>query len=182
MTWIQTYSGGKFDYYDIDPDTILVSDIAHALANTCRFTGHSKYFYSVAQHSLHCMQRALPNKELALVALFHDAHEAYLGDVNTVLKHLIAGYLELENNIQAAIETKFGIPTDSKLKAQVKEIDIRVLLTERNKLIFNYGEWSYDNEFEPYPDDKITRYALARTNPNVAEHEFVSWYRFLTGQ
>ena len=50
--WIQVYTGGQFWPLDPRPEEIHIEDIAHALALTCRFTGHCREFYSVAQHSL----------------------------------------------------------------------------------------------------------------------------------
>jgi uncharacterized protein len=38
--WIQTYSGGQFHILDPQQDEILITDLGHALAMLCRFTGH----------------------------------------------------------------------------------------------------------------------------------------------
>ena len=50
--FIQTYSG--IEFYPLDPriEEVKLLDIAHALSNICRFTGHCNEFYSVAQHSV----------------------------------------------------------------------------------------------------------------------------------
>lgn len=48
--WIQVYSGIQFWPIDPRPEEILVSDMAHSLAQQCRFTGHTREFYSIAQH------------------------------------------------------------------------------------------------------------------------------------
>ena len=50
--WIQVHSGRQF--WPLDPRTeeVDIHDIAHALSLVCRFTGHVKEFYSVAQHSV----------------------------------------------------------------------------------------------------------------------------------
>jgi len=45
--WIQTYTGLRFTPLNPNPDTIVIQDIAHALAMTCRFSGHIKKFYCV---------------------------------------------------------------------------------------------------------------------------------------
>jgi hypothetical protein len=45
-----TVSGIVVDLFNPDPDTLLISDIAHGLANNCRWNGHTKHFWSVAQH------------------------------------------------------------------------------------------------------------------------------------
>jgi len=77
-SFIQTYSGKRIDFENPDPDQIDIVDIAHGLSNLCRFSGQSKYFYSVAQHSFYV---SLVCKENKLQALLHDATEAYMADV-----------------------------------------------------------------------------------------------------
>lgn len=67
-----------------DPD---VTVIAHALANLCRWTGHTKRFYSVAEHSLRVCN--LVPARYKLQALLHDAAEAYIGDIATPLGKLL---------------------------------------------------------------------------------------------
>ena len=49
---IVTYTGKLFDIFDPKPELVCIEDIAHSLANQCRYTGHTKVFYSVAQHSV----------------------------------------------------------------------------------------------------------------------------------
>src|ERR1700677_3623058 len=50
--WIQTCTGRAFYPSDPRPEYIDINDVAHALSMQCRFTGHVKKFYSVAEHSL----------------------------------------------------------------------------------------------------------------------------------
>lgn len=50
--WIQVHSGGKFWPLDPRGEEVRIDDMAHALSLICRFTGHTKDFYSVAQHSV----------------------------------------------------------------------------------------------------------------------------------
>jgi 5'-deoxynucleotidase YfbR-like HD superfamily hydrolase len=85
MSWIQTYQGGCFEPFNPHPDQIHIRDIAHALALTCRFTGHCLDFYSVAQHSV--MVSQIVSHKHALAGLLHDASEAYLTDVASPIKH-----------------------------------------------------------------------------------------------
>src|SRR3990167_7144636 len=109
-TWIQTYTGKRFNLLDPDIDSIDIEDIAHALSMQCRYTGHTLVFYSVAEHSVHVSR--ITDSSDSLWGLLHDASEAYLGDVASPLKHsgLMQGYIALEERVQAAICQKFGLP------------------------------------------------------------------------
>ncbi len=50
--WLATYTGRKWFLLDPHPDDVAIEDIAHGLSMVCRFGGHCRHFYSVAQHSL----------------------------------------------------------------------------------------------------------------------------------
>jgi hypothetical protein len=109
-------SGTYFDFADPRPEMVHVEDIARALSQTCRFGGHTKRFYAVAEHALlvHRLVRDVAGPELAFAALHHDSHEAYTGDVPTPLKDLIKArapdvWDTLTNAIDCAIESRFGI-------------------------------------------------------------------------
>jgi len=82
---IGLFSGGTFDILNPRAEDVRIEDIAHALSQQCRFTGHTKTFYSVAQHSV--LASTLVAAPDELWALLHDASEAYMGDMNRPLKH-----------------------------------------------------------------------------------------------
>src|SRR5271166_4295857 len=88
-SYIQTYTGIRFDILNPTPEMITIDDIAHHLANCCRFTGAVKWHYSVAQHSYYASLIAGPQwrPRLALEALMHDASEAYICDMARPMKH-----------------------------------------------------------------------------------------------
>src|ERR1700683_336889 len=83
--WIVTFSGRRFYVLDPRPSDVRIEDIAHSLSLQCRFNGHVKNFYSVAQHSVLVSERCDPAD--ALYGLLHDASEAYIGDMSAPLKH-----------------------------------------------------------------------------------------------
>lgn len=131
--WICTSTGIEFWPLDPRPDEIQIEDIAHALANVCRFGGHVRAFYSVAQHSVlvarYVIDRRLPDGGVAAKqALLHDAAEAYIGDMVRPLKRQLPDYKEAENLIWQAIAVRFGLP--SKLHPLVKEADEVLVATE----------------------------------------------------
>lgn len=127
MTWINTLSGKHLDFTNISPDSICIEDIAAALSNICRFTGHLQDFYSVAQHSVLVSQLVPP--EFALEALMHDAAEAYCNDISSPLKALLPEYRAIEDRIEAVIRSKFNLPPV--MSAPVKYADLIMLATER---------------------------------------------------
>lgn len=103
---IRTYSGHYFDVFDPNPDHIEIEDIAHSLSLLCRFAGHIKSFYSVAEHSLWVAHKVAPQN--ALSALLHDASEAYLIDLPKPIKNEIPQYLEIEDKVMKVIAKKLG--------------------------------------------------------------------------
>jgi hypothetical protein len=57
--YMTTYTKRKIDPMEMQIKDIHIKDIAHALSLLCRANGHSKYFYSVAQHSINCAKEAM---------------------------------------------------------------------------------------------------------------------------
>lgn len=84
MSWIQTFTGKKVFPLAMTAEMVCVDDIAHALSMKCRFTGHCREFYSIAEHSVRVSLLVRP--ELRLAALLHDAAEAYLPDLARPIK------------------------------------------------------------------------------------------------
>lgn len=143
---ILTVSGQSFNFIDPASNVIRVTDIAHALAHVCRFSGHTREFYSVAQHSV--LTSLIVPPEDALAALFHDATEAYIGDVSSPLKQLLPDYQAIEARLHADIFAKLGIPAE--LPASVKRADLILLATEQRDLIAPHDEeWSQLAGIEP---------------------------------
>ncbi|MDB6443266.1 phosphohydrolase [Pseudomonas sp. 21TX0197] len=131
MNWILTQTGKRFDLFGMDTDVIDPRDIAHSLAHLCRFNGHTREFYSVAQHS--CLVADLVPAEHKLAALLHDATEAYIGDMVRPLKQWMCAYRDVEAWIWERICTRFSLDQD--LPASVAQADLIALATERRDLM-----------------------------------------------
>lgn len=107
---ITTYSKIRFHVLDPDPDDVLIEDIAHALSMLARANGHFPKFFSVAQHSIQCAREAIARgyiPSLCMACLLHDASEAYLSDVARPAKQMMTMYLQVEEQLQNCVYTKF---------------------------------------------------------------------------
>lgn len=146
--WIQTYTGRRC--YPLAPRVadLCVTDIAHALANLCRFTGHVQTFYSVGEHSVRVAD-ALEAQGRTLDEMFwglmHDASEAYLQDLPRPLKHLpeFATYRAAEERMMRAVAERFGLPWPQ--PACVDHADKVLLATEARDLMpqREVDEWAW---------------------------------------
>ena len=137
--WFPLGSGRIFDFSAPRPEMIDVYDIAWSLAKLCRFNGHCRAFYSVAQHS--CVVAELIGTEdpfAKVHALLHDAHEAYIGDIIAPLKRYLDNDLLkiLEARIDTAIFAHIGIEhPNTDLKKRIKHADLVALATECRDLL-----------------------------------------------
>ena len=139
MSWILTYSGQTMDLLNPSVMSVNAMDIAHALANQCRFTGHTKHFYSVAQHSVlvcRVVKTMTDDPAVHLAAILHDATEAYLADIASPVKPLLTNYAELEQGVWRVICRRYGIPQFAdQVPPEVKHADLILLATEKRDLM-----------------------------------------------
>lgn len=145
--WVQTYTGRQFWPIDPRPEEIFIEDIAHSLSLICRFSGHCREFYSVAQHSV--MVSYLVPEEDALWGLMHDASESYLSDIARPVKPFVENYKNLELGIEKVIAERYGMCWP--MPASVKVADTIMLATEaRDMMLPPADDWFLDQE--PHPD------------------------------
>jgi hypothetical protein len=168
--WILTASGRKFWPFDPRREDVALEDIAKALSQICRFTGHCRAFYSVAQHSVHVSEWC--DSEDALWGLLHDAAEAYIADIARPLKYTSTfdGYRELEDRLQSVVYESFGLIGIQ--PASVKRADLRLVVTERRDLMPPGDPWGIDAD--PLPIE------IVPMQPAEAERAFLNRFRDLT--
>lgn len=180
---ILTYTGKYFDFINPHNNEFNIYDIAHALSNVCRFAGHTREFYSVAQHSVMvariCMRTARPADviDCGRAGLLHDAAEAYIGDITRPLKQLLPDYKVIEQRIEAALLNAFGIDSLPEQTKLVKHADLVMLATEQRDLMPAHSdEWQLISGIEPLPEIINPWY------PEKAEREFLKMWDELTGR
>lgn len=169
-TWMETYSGDKFDYVDIATNKINIRDIAHGLSQVCRFSGQCRVFYSVATHSV-LASRLLKDPVESMLALLHDASEAYAADIPRPLKYQLPEYRRIEKEIQHRVYDQLlgFVPTDEEYKP-VDYVDNQMLMLEAEKLLPSQGK-TWDPELTSIPKADIE---LQYWSPKYAEGMFMT--------
>jgi hypothetical protein len=145
---IVTASGLYFDILEPTLDMVCIDDIAHALSQMNRFTGHARFPYPVSQHSR--LGSYLVPMKYAMRFLIHDSSESVLGDMNRPLKHFTpAGteYRKVEATIQALMYNKFGLAAED--PEIIHEIDNQMLYAEKAQIMRSTpwkNQWSKDEK------------------------------------
>lgn len=147
-TFIETYTGRAFWPLNPTMDALSVIDIAHALSNQCRYSGHVAFFYSVAQHCC-LLAEWLSNRGGSaldcLQILMHDAPEAYLVDVPRPVKQYMPEYRVWDHAVDAVIRQWMGwnFPRPS----FQDEFDSRIIVDERAQLMsLSNNDWGHKLE------------------------------------
>ena len=181
-TWIQTASGRAFYPLDPRPKDVCIEDIAHALSMSCRFNGHTRELYSVAQH---CVLGALwmeGSREERLAFLLHDATEAYLPEVTRPVKSQLyvaygGSFRDAEARLMDAILDGLGVsgyPACSTCEAKTHATDLRMLATERLQLMSAPPRpWKFTEGVEPF--DRL----IHPWQPWIAKQEYLRAYKEL---
>ncbi len=169
----QTLAGIRFDFLMPGASVFTTTDIAHALSHICRFTGHTRDFYSVAQHSV--LVSTIVPPAFALAGLLHDASRAFIGDLARPLKQLLPEYQAVERHVQSAVFERFGLPAT--VPAAVQDADLVMLATERRDLLQSSEGWEWTSiaDIEPLP------WRIRPEPPLVARRQFLDRYRELIG-
>jgi hypothetical protein len=173
-TFIETYTGRAF--WPLKPaecaDAFSIIDIAHALSNQCRYSGHVQFFYSTAQHC--CLLASWVAEHGGspldcLQILMHDSPEAYLVDIPRPVKQYMPHYRKWDHAIEAEIRKWMGWENVPRLAIQ-DEIDTRIVVDERLALMSRSGnDWNCD-ELEPLGVE------IMKWTPEEAEQEFLIRY------
>ena len=179
-----TVTGKYINLNKMKVDDVDIKDIAHSLANLCRYNGHTKKFYSVAEHSVRLCRYAaqnLPtendfNMKVAKLLFLHDATEAYVGDVIYPLKKALPQFAEFEDKIALVINKKFDIELTPEIEAEAKSLDRRICFDEMYLLFGIIDECLYKERITPLGLDKITMNQTDHFGwpPEVAVHRFLA--------
>lgn len=128
---IHVHNLGRVNINDLPYQEGLVESIGHSLSMQCRYTGHVKRFYSVAEHSvyvsrmlgyfydkagyqeklkkipLHTSRVNLGNA-LRMSGLAHDWGEAFVGDVSSPVKRKLPLVSDIEGYILQGLSAQYN--------------------------------------------------------------------------
>lgn len=175
--WFLSVMGRQVYPFSLRPDEVHVEEVAYSLSMLCRFNGHTRSFYSVAQHSVIVAENLPP--DLQFLGLMHDGTEAYCGDLIRPIKRAIPGFARLEDRIWLAIAGRFALP--EAIPPAVKLADTRALQTERRDLLAPHP-WPWmtdqieDGTVLPFPE-KIVPWP-----PEVARRAFLDRFQLYAGE
>lgn len=178
--FIETYTGRKFYPLFPDPKAISIIDIAHALSNQCRYSGHVRDFYSVAQHS--CLLATYAKKKLkappidCLQILTHDAPEGYLVDIARPVKQYMPEYRKWDHGIDDVFRYwLFQGMILPPVPSYKDELDSRIIVDERAQLMSDSGnDWGH--KLEPLGIN------IEPWTPRRAETQFLLQYAAYTAE
>jgi hypothetical protein len=170
VSFIQTYTGRAFWPLKPAAEALSIIDIAHALSNQCRYSGHVKFFYSVAQHC--CLLAAHVSKnhgtpEQCLQILMHDAAEAYLVDIPRPVKQFMPQYRIWDKAINDTVRQWMGWADLPILDFQ-DDLDSRVIVDERAALLGGSLDWGH--RMRP------VGVHITKWTPEMAEKQFLLQY------
>lgn len=145
--WMEMVHGTAFTFENPKPEMINIDEIAHSLSRICRYNGHTKRHYSVAEHCI-LMADWVADQYWAsprdvLTALHHDDAECVIGDLIRPVKHKMQDFKKLENVIDQAMAAKFN--TIWPFPEWLHDIDGRIIKDERASVMNqSRNEWGTD--------------------------------------
>lgn len=153
--WSQTSSGCRFEFGS-DAPRYTAFDVSRGLGRLCRFGGQIRQefeFYSVAEHCVLLTRWAarhmndVKTVQTFRTILFHDAPEAFVGDLIRPVKRMLPAFSEIEDRIYASVAERFDLLCP--IPEFVKALDDRMLRTERDQVMWgNDHPWITD-DLEP---------------------------------
>lgn len=180
--YIELASGARYPFDQGESFAWNIEDIAHSLGNQCRYTGHCRHFYSVAEHSVLC---SLLAEELGLCdpfeALMHDAHESVVGDRASPLKPYTPDYSAIEDVAERDLRARFGLP--ERITEGCKKVDYIALFIEAYFLIKSKGEGWVDRLNVRVDALKLVKrdgWRVTGMDPVQAKNAFLRRYKELT--
>jgi len=148
-----------------------IRDVARSLAFTPQFRGQTKFFYSVAQHSLEMCKR-LPD-EFKLWGILHEFGEAFYGDNPKPLKCFLPRLKKEEDKILKMVIMAHELPWPK--PDEVEGADMRLQISEAFVLLSRPLIPEWDALIYQYPG--YVNFDISQERFDVVERQFLETYR-----
>lgn len=146
--WIEIHNGVRFHFANPGPGEITAEGVAHSLSQLCRYNGHTKRFYSVAEHACLMSDWGWKHGYTArecLTLLHHDDAEFIIGDLPRPIKQTLPEFKAAETVLDEAVSKVFL--TIWPFPYWLKDIDTRILKDERRAVMDpSPHEWGVDGQ------------------------------------
>lgn len=175
---IRTSTGRLVDPFDLKPEHVLIEDIAHSLSHQCRFTGHTRWFYSVAEHCLLvCGLLSRFDPKIRMGGLLHEGGEVYLGDMAGPSKRrgCMADYDRAEHRAGAVVMQKYVGELTEREHQLIKQADGDAYRYERNVLMRPGPD-------ERYLSNEVDVHYLGQLPPTEIKELFLYMFDYLNNQ
>ncbi|MCI0529699.1 MAG: hypothetical protein L0Y56_19840 [Nitrospira sp.] len=181
---MHTIMGVRWDIFKPDPNSVYIEDIAHALSNLCRFNGHTREFYSVAQHCVLVSQLLSSfGPAMQLTGLLHDASEAYMGDMIAPIKPRFPAFKRLEKrNMEAIIEGLHLSDTIPHWDTPAIKMADRMVLAAEGRDLMPDGWFETHAEWDKVALPPAIQATVIPWTPLVANSEYVETFFRLLGE
>lgn len=186
-TYIHTVSGHRYYPFDPSADDMRIEVIAHHLSCQGCWAGATQHryypqriFYSVAEHSVNVkdfMVYELKRPDLALVALLHDAPEAYIQDIIRPLKHsplFGAPFRDMEIKNEIILAEKFNLQYP--FPPEVKIADEAVCSAEYQQIIKKHPSHDWSGGMKHGDTSRTADVEIEMLDPYAAKLLFLSAY------
>jgi 5'-deoxynucleotidase YfbR-like HD superfamily hydrolase len=178
---MQTATGRHIDPTKPDnykDDDIDIRDIAWSLSLTCRYNGHCKRMYSVAEHCCHLHDMA--TDEMKAIMLMHDATEIYLSDIPRPVKHEpeMKFYRELEAVWMKKIFARFRVSMSDNQEHLMHQLDSYILCFEARVLMDAVAaDWPVIDERAKFEEAfKNMNVFIEKPDITLKDHHPSHWY------
>jgi uncharacterized protein len=169
--FIYMHGGKKYNLDNPFVHSFNVEMIAHSLSNQCRFNGHTKQFYSVAEHSVRIasyLHHSGYMPDTCLAGLLHDAGEIITGDITRPVQNYfhLDSLKNFEEVVYIIICAQFGLSFKDIDRSIIKHVDMIICDCELNALVLNevvYPSTPLTFRFECWP-------------PETAKKEFLEMF------
>ena len=133
--WQQTISGRALVFEDLldqsDLSQVHITDLAWSCSLENRYSGHTRFPYSVGQHQLIASYAAPLTGANPLECLCHDLHEGITKDMPSPIKQLLGPvWREFEDGIQRAVYAACAPTLTLPMSSECKLIDLAMLAWE----------------------------------------------------